>query len=300
MKSADRLPPQLRRSWLFLAGADQQALSDGCRSGADVLVQELETFTPPERRPQAYRICAGVMAEWRAAGITTSIRVNPLEKGGVDDLQAVMKAKPEIIQMSLVATPQQVIALDEVVTRLEKEYGIEPGSTELVPNIETTLGLINTMAIAKASPRVTAVLVATEDMVADIGSQRTRAGRELDYVRSRFIVECAAVGVSAIDCPYSYVDNEGAELDMQITRNLGYKAKAIVNAQFVDVVNRTLTPTHAEVVLANKIVKTFDEARVAAGERRIPGAIVDGFLVEVPDYLAARRLLARASQFGIS
>ena len=93
---------------------------------------------------------------------------------------------------------------------------------------------------------------------------------------------------------------DGAEIDMRVSRSLGYKAKAIVNGQFVDVVNRALTPTREEVKLANKLIKAFDEARVAAGEKRIPGAIVDGFLVEVPDYLAARRLIARAAQFGIS
>ena len=240
------------------------------------------------------------MAEWRSAGIIASVRVNPLDKGGVADLEGVMHGRPDIIMMSLVADAEQVIALDEIVTRLEQQHGIPLGHTELVPNIETTIGLINTMAIARASPRVTAVLVATEDMVADIGAERTRAGRELDYVRSRFRVECAAVGVCAIDCPYSFADSEGAEADMRLSRNLGYKAKAVVNPQFVEVVNRVLTPTSSEVRLASRMIAAFDEARIAAGEKRIPGAIVDGFLVEVPDYLAAKRLLARAAQFGIS
>ena len=53
MNHPQRTKPALRRSWLFLAGADRQALLDGARSDADVLVQELETFTPPARRPEA-------------------------------------------------------------------------------------------------------------------------------------------------------------------------------------------------------------------------------------------------------
>lgn len=289
----------MRRSWLFLAGADRQVLLDGTRSDADVLVQELETFTPPARRPEARALSGEVLGHWRQSGILSAVRVNPLDNGGMDDLEAVMQHRPDIIMMSFISTPMQVVALDQAVSHYEREYGIPEGSTELVPNIESTQGLVNTMAIAKCSARISALLVATEDMVADLGARRTRAGHELDYVRSRFLVECAAVGMPAIDCPYSYSDNEGAELDMERSRDIGFRAKAIVNAQFVPVVNRWLTPSAADRALARRVIQAFDEARSQSGGKRVPAAVVDGFLAEIPDYLAAHRLLARAAQFGL-
>ena len=240
-----------------------------------------------------------MLGHWRQSGILSAVRVNPLENGGMDDLEAVMQHRPDIIMMSFISTPMQVVALDQAVSHYEREYGIPEGSTELVPNIESTQGLINTMAIAKCSARISALLVATEDMVADLGARRTRAGHELDYVRSRFLVECAAVGMPAIDCPYSYSDNEGAELDMERSRDIGFRAKAIVNAQFVPVVNRWLTPSAADRALARRVIQAFDEARSQSGGKRVPAAVVDGFLAEIPDYLAAHRLLARAAQFGL-
>lgn len=300
MTSPKRRPPQLRRSWLFLAGADRDALVEGGRSGADVLIQEIETFTPPARRPAARALSEEVLAGWRDAGVLTSVRVDLPEHGGLDDLQVAMRGRPDIVMMSFVSTPEQVIALDEAITRCEADYGIARGSTELVPNIESPRGLLNTIAIARCSPRVSAVLVGTEDMIADIGAERTRAGHELDYVRSRFIVECAAVGVTAIDCPYSYADVEGAELDMRVSRSLGYKAKAIVNAPFVPIVNRVLTPTADEVATARRVIHAFDTAREQSNGKRVAAAVVDGFLAEVPDYLAAHRLIARATQFGLA
>ena len=42
---------RLRRTWLFVPGADEEAHEAAARSVADVLVQELEDFTPPELRP---------------------------------------------------------------------------------------------------------------------------------------------------------------------------------------------------------------------------------------------------------
>ncbi len=299
MNHLQRTKPALRRSWLFLAGADRQALLDGARSDADVLVQELETFTPPARRPEARALSGEVLGHWRQSGILSAVRVNPLDHGGMDDLEAVMQHRPDIIMMSFISTPTQVVALDQAVTHYEREYGLPEGSTELVPNIESTQGVVNTMAIAKCSARISALLVATEDMVADLGARRTRAGHELDYVRSRFLVECAAVGMPAIDCPYSYSDNEGAELDMERSRDIGFRAKAIVNAQFVPVVNRWLTPSAADRALARRVIQAFDEARSQSGGKRVPAAVVDGFLAEIPDYLAAHRLLARAAQFGL-
>ena len=41
------------RAWLFLPGADKDVLMAAPGSGADVLIQELEDFTPPELRPDA-------------------------------------------------------------------------------------------------------------------------------------------------------------------------------------------------------------------------------------------------------
>ena len=85
-KSPDRRSPAARRSWLFVPGADRQALLAGPRSGADVLIQEMEDFVPADRRPEARALCAEVVAAWRAAGVLAAVRVNPFRArmlGGV-------------------------------------------------------------------------------------------------------------------------------------------------------------------------------------------------------------------------
>jgi len=252
-------------------------------------VQELEDFTPPERRPQAHALARQVLDSWRQAGLCAAVRINPLGEGGEADLRAVMPARPEIVMMSKVAEPRDVCALDALVTAHEIELGLPHGTTLLVPNIESARGIVQAIAIAQASPRVRAMLVATEDTVADIGAERTREGRELLYPRARFLLECTAAGVTAIDCPYTFQDAEGAEHDMGIACTLGYKAKAVVHAPHVAVANRALTPTQDAVGRARRQVRAFEAARKAGQER----AEVDGLLVEVPSYRSARRLLER-------
>ena len=267
----------MRRSWLFVPGADEAAHEAAARSGADVIVLELEDFTPPELRPRARALSREVFDRWRKAGAAAAVRINPLETCGNDDLLGVLAGRPDLIMMSKVASAEQVVSLDKATGR----------AVELVPNVETAAGLLNTFRIAKASPRVTALLLASEDMVADLGTARSRRGEELAYVRSRFLVECRAAGVEAIDCPYTFSDVKGAVADARYAKRLGYRMKSLVDPSHAKAINRVFTASSKELARARKIVAAFEKAR-AAGKGR---AKVDGALIEVPIYTAAKRLL---------
>src|SRR5262249_62005563 len=141
------------------------------------------------------------------------------------------------------------------------------GTTEIVPSIETAAGLVTTHAIARAAKRVTACLLGAEDMAADLGVERTPEGVELEYVRSRFFVECVAVGVVAIDVPYTFSDEVGARSDTQHGRRLGYQAKSGVSPAHVSSVNEGLTPGHEAVERAQRLVTAFEAARAAGRDR---------------------------------
>ena len=140
----------MRRTWLFVPGADEAAQSAATRSGADVLIQELEDFTPPALRPQARALAGELYGRWRKAGALAAVRVNPLETCGREDLAAALAGKPDIVLMSKVESPEQVRALAEAA----------PG-VELVPNIESARGLLRVQEIARASPQVTALRART-------------------------------------------------------------------------------------------------------------------------------------------
>jgi citrate lyase subunit beta/citryl-CoA lyase len=261
------------RTWLFVPGADEAAHGAAARSGADVLIQELEDFTPPELRPKARSLAARLYQRWRKAGALAAVRVNPLATCGRDDLAAVLAGRPDLVLMSKVDTPEQVRALAEAA----------PG-VDLVPNVETAKGLLRVAEIARASPRVVALLVASEDMVADLGTTRSRGGEELAYVRQRFLVECRAAGVEAIDAPYTFGDAKGAIADAMWASRMGYRMKSLVDPSHAQALNKAFTP---DLKRAAKIVTAFEKARAQGRER----ARVDGALIEVPIYAAAKRLL---------
>ena len=287
-------PVWLCRSWLFVPGADEAALLAAAASGADVLIQELEDFTPTELRPKAHTLAPDVFQTWRAAGAVVAVRINPLELDGMADLAAVMRGAPHIVALPKVAEPAQVELLDKMVTGLEREYGLKEGSTALLPNIEFARGLVQTAAIVGASPRALACLMASEDLATDLGAERGPDGAELAYARQRFLVECVAAKTAAVDCPFTWREAQGAERDTLWARRLGYKAKSAVVPEHAAIINRVLTPSADEIAHAKAIVRAFEKAR-ARGESSVE---VDGSLVEVPTWLNATRLLARARDLG--
>ncbi|MBL4757952.1 MAG: CoA ester lyase [Rhizobiales bacterium] len=288
-------PAALRRSWLFLPGAEREVLLSAATSAADVLIQELEDFTPPQLRPQAHAIAGEVHSAWKAAGRIAAVRVNPLDDGGLVDLEKIMPAHPDIVALPKVSDADQIRALDKEITRLEKMLGITSGSTEILPNIEYARGLVNTIDIAESSPRVKACLLAAEDLATDLGAERGQDGTELLYCRQRFIVECRAANVVPVDCPYTWQSGEQYLVDeTAYARRLGYTAKSCVHIPHAALINEILSPGPDQIEAAQHIVAAFDAAR-EQGKDRIE---VQGSFVEMPTYLGAKRLLTRAEQLG--
>lgn len=278
------------RSWLFVPGADDAALDTAPESGADVLIQELEDFTPPDLRPHARERAGHLYDQWRAAGVMATVRINPLNGDGHPDLTTVMKGRPDAVHLPKVRDPSDITDLDAEISKLETAYGIAPGATGIVPNLETARGIMQSFAIATSSPRVIALLCSTEDLALDLGAPRTRAGGELAYCRQRMHVEATAAGVLSIDCPYTFSDAEGCRADTLYGRSLGYRAKAAVSPGHASIVTDALTPGPQEIENARAVIAAFETARAQGRDR----ATLDGHLVEMPSYASALQLMDRA------
>jgi citrate lyase subunit beta/citryl-CoA lyase len=287
-------PVDLRRTWLFGPGADDAAHAAMEASGADVLIVDLEDFTPPERRAAARRALATLLARWRAAGRVVAVRVNAIDGEGPADLAAAMPAQPDVIAYPMATSAQQMRDLDAAVTQWERTLGRPHGATELLPVCETALGVVDVRAIAGASPRISAALLGAEDLAADLCAERQPDAGELDHARRRFLLECRAARIEPIDAPYTFADAEGAAREARYARRLGYRCKSVVRPDHVAGVAASFTPDAAELQRARAVVAAFEAAR-ARGEDR---ALVDGLWVEVPTWRNAQRLLERARRLA--
>ena len=290
-----RRPPHLRRTWLFGAGADGAVHAAMTASGADVMIQDLEDFTPPARRIEARSMAANLYAAWHAAGADVVVRINSLDDVGLTDLDAVMPAKPDCIAYPKAASAHEIRALHAEIGKREASCGYTPGSVEILPICETATGVVNLREIAGASPRVRCALLGAEDLAADLCAERGPDAEELDYARRRFVFECRAAHIEPIDAPYTYADVEGAVREATFARRLGYRSKSLVRPDHASAINAVYTPDTEGCAAALRLIAAFEAGR-ARGEDRI---LVDGQWTEVPTYLNAKRMIERARAFGL-
>ena len=284
-----RRPVHLRRSWLFTAGLEVGAQDAALASRPDVVVADLEEFTLPADRPLARPRVAALMQRCRDHEIVGAVRINRLASDGLDDLRGVMPGSPDVVFLPYVESADEIIALAEAITALEVQLKIAAGTTEIVPTIESALGFVHMQAILQASDRITACLLAAEDLTADLGAERGPDSLELNHLRSRFLVECRAANRIAIDCPFNYQDPVAQDADLVWARRIGLKAKCAVYPAQVATIHAMLTPSAAQVAEAQRLVARFEAFR--------RGEDVGSPLPQGPDHHTARRLLARDLEF---
>jgi citrate lyase subunit beta / citryl-CoA lyase len=290
----NRLSPDLRLVWLFGPGANPATHQQMAEVGAQVLIQDLEDFTPPNLRLQARALASTLYPAWRLAGALVCVRINSLESEGLTDLAAVMPFRPDIIAYPKAAGAEAIQALAQAMTREEQGLGITVGSTEILPVCETALGVVTIREMAAASTRIKAALLGSEDLATDLCAERGQDAVELDYARRRFLLECRAAGIEPVDAPFTFADVEAAAQEARFARRLGYRCKSTVTPDHTAALIATLSPSPGEIAHARLLVSAFEAGR-ANGEDRVR---LGEHWIEVPTYLNAKRLLARAQALG--
>ena len=283
-------PMNLRRSWLFVGAADHEAIKASNGSCADACIQEFEDFCVPEMREEARQMMPDVLSDWRARGIVATVRINPLENpDGLRDLDAAMKAGADAILIPKANTKEQMVVLQKHINELEKQYARPVGSTDIIPNIEQAKGLVHSHEVLSASKQIVGSLVASEDMAVSLNSPRQKNSEMLNHVRCAFHISCCAAGVTSIDMPYTFTDDEGVRQQTILARDIGMVSKSTVNASHCEIINEILTPSRNQVEEAKQLVSVFEEAR-EAGEGQV---VHSGTKVEVPTYLNAMQIIER-------
>ena len=190
---------------------------------------------------------------------------------------------------------EDMLRLDEVISRLEAENGLEAGKIKLIPLIETALGVENAFEIASSCGRVTAIFLGGEDLSADLRCKRTKSGEEILYARGRMVCAARAAGVEVYDTPFTDAfDDEGLIADARLAKSLGFSGKAAVAPRHIYEINRIFSPTKAEIDYAKEVMTAVEEAnRLGKGAVSLRGKMIDPPIAE-----RARTVLEAAKSMG--
>ena len=287
---------KLRRSMLFLPGANAAMLSTAFIYRPDSIMFDLEDAVALREKDTARVLVFHALQHPMYRDIETVVRINPLNTPfGLDDLEAVVRAGVDVVRLPKTDTPEDIFLLESHLERIEKACGREPGSTKLVAAIESAVGVINAVAIARSSPRLIGIALAAFDYVMDMQTERGD-GTELFYARCAVLHAARAAGIDAFDVVWSDVNNEAGFLrEVELIRKMGFNGKSLINPRQIELLHNAYAPTQDEVDYARRVIAAADE-----GERNGLGVVtLNGKMIDAPIINHAQVVLERATASGV-
>jgi citrate lyase subunit beta/citryl-CoA lyase len=224
------------------------------------------------------------------------VRINGLDtKLGLDDLEAIVRAQPNVIRLPKTETPEDVVVCEREIERIEKEAGIPVGKTRMMAAIESAKGVLCAKEIALSSKRLIGIALGAEDYVTDLKTFRSPDGVELLFARSMIVNAARAAGIDALDTVYSDINNEeGLIRETTLIRQLGFDGKSVINPRQIGPVHKVFTPTQKDIQKALAIMGAIREANSkGSGVIALNGKMIDKPVVERAQYVIE---LARAAR----
>ncbi|HGK8117067.1 TPA: citrate (pro-3S)-lyase subunit beta [Streptococcus pyogenes] len=287
---------RLRRTMMFVPGANAAMLRDAPLFGADSVMFDLEDSVSLKEKDTSRALVHFALKTFDYSSVETVVRVNGLDSCGALDIEAVVLAGVNVIRLPKTETAQDIVDVDAVIERVERENGIEVGRTRMMAAIESAEGVLNAREIAKASKRLIGIALGAEDYVTNMKTRRYPDGQELFFARSMILHAARAAGIAAIDTVYSDVNNtEGFQNEVRMIKQLGFDGKSVINPRQIPLVNEIYTPTKKEIDHAKQVIWAIREA-----ESKGSGVIsLNGKMVDKPIVERAERVIALATAAGV-
>lgn len=282
---------RLRRTMMFVPGANASMLRDATLYGADSLMFDLEDAVSLKEKDSARLLVYHALRKFDYSSVETVVRINGLDTVGRQDVEAMVLAGVDVIRLPKTETAQDIVDVEAVITEMETKYGIAVGTTKMMAAIESAEGVLNAREIALASDRLIGIALGAEDYVTNMKTHRYPNGQELFFARSFILHSARAAGIAAIDTVYSDVENtEGFLAEVELIKQLGFDGKSVINPRQIPLVNSVYEPSEKEIQNAKEVIWGIREA-----ESKGSGVIsVNGKMVDKPIVERAERVIALA------
>lgn len=281
---------RLRRSRLYIPGNQPKLMISGGLYGADGIILDLEDSVPPAEKDAARLLVRNALVALDWGSSERMVRIN---QGaiGEEDLAAVAAHNPHTVLLPKIEEETQVARTAEILRGLVGE-----AAAFLMPILESPRGIHRAFEIASVDPSVVALTLGLEDLSAELGAPRTRAGWESFLARQTTVYAARAAGVQPIASVFSDIeDEEGLAAYVQRERGLGFDGIGCIHPRQIPIVHREMTPSEPETERAVRIVRAAREA-----ESRGLGAVAVGSkMVDPPVVQQAFRTVELAVAGGV-
>ena len=277
------------RSLLFVPVLEERFIAKAASSGTDAVVLDLEASIADARKADARSALPEAVARL-ASEIDVTVRINPLWLEAIRDLEACMCEGISAIHLARCNGPEEVIAVDRLITELERDRGLNGPTPSLIAMLESPGAVENAQAIAQASPRMAGLTLGVEDYATEMGV--TANDTLLRTAAFQVIQTAKAARLEPILVPTSMADFrnlEALEDAAEFARNLGATGGYAVHPAQIEVLNRVFAPTETERDWARRVLATSESAK-----KEGKGVfLLDGQMIDLPLITRAQQILKR-------
>ncbi|MGQ0611580.1 MAG: HpcH/HpaI aldolase/citrate lyase family protein [Paracoccaceae bacterium] len=274
------------RSVLYIPAARERAMEKARTLACDAIIFDLEDAVAPDEKAPARALLARVLAGADFGLRARIVRINGIgTEWGRQDLAAIgaviaQGARVDAVLVPKVAAPGD---LDAVAAAL-------PGA-DLWAMMETPLAMLNAGAIA-AHPRLTGMVMGTNDLAKDLGSRHRPDRLALMSGLGLCLLAARAHGRVIVDGVFNaFRDEAGLAAECAQGRDMGFDGKTLIHPAQIEIANTVFAPDADEIDLARRQIAAFD-ASLAQGQAV---AVVDGKIVENLHIVTARATLDKAA-----
>lgn len=277
----------LNRSFLFAPGNVARRVEKALTLEADAVIVDLEDSVALAEKAATRKAVAEALARPRRA--RGYVRVNaPSGEFCYRDLVETLHRKVDGVVVPKIESAADLHAVDWLMANLEREFGVEPGTLDLIPQIETAAGVQRVDRILQARSlrpykgawRVKRVAFGAADYGHQLALSPGPDEAELADARARVVLASRAAGLEGpLDSPWFHLkDAPGFARALERSRRGGFQGRLCVHPDQLGPVNAAYLPSDAELAHAERIVAAFRQAE-AAGQAAIQ---VDGEMIDYP------------------
>src|SRR5919107_3072199 len=299
-----------RRSCMSVPASSERFLQKAPTVAADMTFLDLEDAVAPLEKESARAKAVDAIKNLDWGDRVLCVRVNDwsTEWTAFDVIEVVGQAGERLDEIMLpkVQDAGQVVAMDLLLTQVEKKAGLPVGHIGIEAQIETARGLINVEEICAASSRLETIILGPVDFSASMEMPSLAGGLQIPdypgdyfhYVFMKILMAGRANGLQVIDGPYVKVrDPDGFRDYCRRTQILGYDGKWALHPDQVTILNEMFSPTQEQFDKACDVLEAYEKA-TTEGDRK--GAVMFGDeMIDEASRKVAVKLVAKGKRAGM-
>lgn len=275
----------VRRSGLTMPVVTARFVDNAWRRGCDFVYLDLEDSVPRHLKDHARTLVKDAIPKVAQGGTEPFVRIN--HEHVQADLEAVVWPGLRRVRYPKAEDPAEVKRIDAIMTRLERERGMRPGSVEVDTSLETAVGVSRVYEIVSASPRVKEMRASTGgyDLSCNLGVEMFQDFDQFVYIKGECELAGRALGLGVAGAPFvpnpsgSVSDGDRALRQATAARKCGFRlGSGGLNPAVVDGHNKGYTPSEDEVRDAHWVLAQWERV-CEANETwmEIDGRVIDRY-----------------------